>query len=126
MYDPQPPKISAGNHEWVTPDEFEKLKEKYTPEITHKMRELAKSSGHGGSDIQEDWHLIDCLHNGLPLDQTVYDAASWSSVVPLSEWSVMHRSNSIDFPDFTCGAWETNRRTMDINLEKGGNTKIIG
>ena len=126
LYDPQPPKISAGNHEWVTPDEFEKLKEKYTPEITHKMRELAKSSGHGGSDIQEDWHLIDCLHNGLPLDQTVYDAASWSSVVPLSEWSVMHRSNSIDFPDFTCGAWETNRRTMDINLEKGGNTKIIG
>ncbi|MGV8095247.1 MAG: Gfo/Idh/MocA family protein [Mangrovibacterium sp.] len=125
LFDPQPPRLAAGNHEWVSPEEFEKLKEKYTPAITRKMREAASRSGHGGSDIQLCWHLIDCLHNGLPLDQDVYDAASWSSVVPLSEWSVYHRSNSIDIPDFTCGAWKTNKQNMDINLEKGGNTKLI-
>jgi hypothetical protein len=50
----------------------------------------------------------------------VYDAASWSSIVPLSQWSVLNRSNTIDIPDFTAGAWETNKRNMDINLELGG------
>ncbi len=126
LYDPQPPRISAGNHEWVSPEEFNLLKEKYTPEITKKMFEVARTSGHGGSDIQLCWRLIDCLHNGLPLDQNVYDAASWSSIVPLSEWSVCNRSASIDIPDFSAGAWESFHQNMDINLEKGGNTKLIG
>ena len=76
-------------------------------------------------DLIMDWRLIDCLRNGLPLDMTVYDAAAWSVVGPLSEWSVAHRSNSIDVPDFTRGAWTTNKSTMDIDLLKGGNTKVI-
>ena len=72
------------------------------------------------------WHVIDCLHHGLPLPQDVYDAATWSAIVPMTSWSVQNRSNSIDVPDFTCGKWETNPRDMDINLENGGgNTKIL-
>jgi len=35
---------------------------------------------------------IDCLRNGLPLDQDVYDAALWSSIGSLSEWSVKNQS----------------------------------
>ena len=86
----------------------------------------ARSSGHGGSDMLMDWHLIDCLRNGLPLDQDVYDAAAWSAIVPLSQWSVLNRSNSIDIPDFTAGAWETNPHNMDIELTHGGaDTKIV-
>jgi predicted dehydrogenase len=126
LLDPPPPRISAGNHEWVSPEEFDTLAAQYTPEITRKMDDLAKGSGHGGSDLLEDWRLIDCLRHGLPLDQDVYDAASWSSIVPLSEWSVRNRSHSIDIPDFTAGAWTTNQRNMDINLERGGKTKVIG
>ncbi|MEN8228777.1 MAG: Gfo/Idh/MocA family oxidoreductase [Bacteroidota bacterium] len=125
LYDPQPPRISTGNHQWASTEEFEKIEKQYTPEIFHKMSELAKSSGHGGSDLLIDWHLIDCLHNGLPLDQDVYDAAAWSSVVPLTDWSVRNNSNSIRVPDFTAGAWKTNKPNMDINLERGGNTKVI-
>ena len=123
LYDPQPPRISTGNHKWASPEEFEKIKEKYTPEIFHKFNKL--SSRHGGSDLKEDWHLIDCLHNGLPLDQDVYDAAAWSSILPLSDWSVRNNSNSIKVPDYTAGAWKTNERNMDINLKRGGNTKVI-
>ena len=81
--------------------------------------------GHGGGDLLEDWRLVDCLLNGLPLDQDVYDAAAWSSIGPLSEWSVLNRSNSIDIPDFTAGAWEKNLPNMDINLTRGGHTKIL-
>lgn len=50
--------------------------------------------------LPEEWRLIDCLRNGLPLDQDVYDAAAWSSIVPLSEWPVLHRSTSAAVPDF--------------------------
>ena len=127
LYDPQPPRLSAGNHEWVSSEEFKALEDRYTPRITRQVSELARQigAGHGGTDLLEDWRLVDCLRNGLPLDQDVYDAAAWSAIVPLSEWSVLNRSNSIEIPDFTAGAWKTNTLNMDINLEKGGNTKVL-
>jgi hypothetical protein len=71
-----------------------------------------KIGGHGGMDFLMDWRLIDCLRNGLPLDQDVYDAALWSSIAPLSEWSVANRSNSIDVPDFTCGRGKPTVRSI--------------
>lgn len=121
---PEPPKISIGD-KWVTPEEFNAIEEKYTPAIVKKVGEVAKQvGGHGGMDFLEDWRLIDCLRNGLPLDQDCYDAALWSAVAPLSEKSVASRSNSVDVPDFTGGAWKTNQ-PVDILLEKGGNTKAI-
>ena len=86
---------------------------------------MSKNSGHGGSDLKEDWRLIDCLHNGIQLDQDVYDAAAWSSILPLTDWSVRNNSNSIEVPDFTAGAWKTNKRNMDIDLKRGGNTRVI-
>jgi len=59
-------------------------------------------------DFLMDWHTIDCLRNGLPVDMDVYDAALWSSIAPLTEKSVANRSASIDIPDFTSGSWKTN------------------
>jgi len=126
LFDPQPPRLATGNHEWVSREEFEKLKIKYTPKLFEKMGKMASESGHGGSDLLLSWRLIDCLHNGFPLDQDIYDAASLSSVIPLSEWSVRNHSNSIEIPDFTAGAWETNKRNMDINMERGYTTKVKG
>ena len=58
-------------------------------------------------DYIEDYRLIECLRTGKPIDQDVYDAASWSVVSGLSEWSVAHKSKPIDFPDFTRGRWKT-------------------
>ncbi len=62
---------------------------------------------------------------GLPLDQNVYDGALWSSIAPLSEWSVANRSQSIDVPDFTGGSWKTNK-PHDINLEDRRNNQSSG
>jgi hypothetical protein len=53
-----------------------------------------------------DYRLIYCLHNGLPLDQDVYDAAEWSSLSALSEKSVENHGMPIKVPDFTRGAWK--------------------
>jgi len=67
---------------------------------------------------------MDCLRNGLPLDIDVYDAALWSSISPLTEISVANKSKAMDIPDFTRGAWKTNK-PVDILLEKGANTKVL-
>jgi len=64
------------------------------------------SVGHGGMDWLEDWRLISCLRQGLPTDQNVYDAAAWSVIGPLSEWSVAHGTRPIPVPDFTRGRWK--------------------
>ena len=74
-------------------------------------------------DFIMDWRLIDCLRNGLPLDQDVYDAALWSAVAPLSERSVANKSKTVDIPDFTRGAWKTNK-PVNLTLDGGGDTKV--
>ena len=123
---PSPARIATSHHGWLSDEEFRELEEIYTPEITKRVGEMARQvGGHGGMDTLMDWRLVDCLRNGLPPDMDVYDAALWSSVIPLSEWSVANRSASADIPDFTGGSWKTNKPLMDINLEKGGNTLLI-
>ncbi len=117
------PRIATG-HEWFKPEEMKELEVKYTPEIVKRIGEMAKKvGGHGGMDFMMDWRLIDCLRNGLPLDQDVYDAALWSSIAPLSEKSLTNRSNSVDVPDFTNGAWKTNS-PVDLTLKGGGTTGV--
>lgn len=121
---PLPGKIAFGHEDWLNEEEYKKVEEQYTPAIVKKVGEMAKQvGGHGGMDFLMDWRTIDCLRNGLPVDMDVYDAALWSSIAPLSEWSVAHRSNSIEVPDFTAGSWKTNQ-PVDISLQKGGNTNV--
>lgn len=120
------PQIANSHDGWLEQEEFDAVIEKYTPEIMKRVGEMARRmGGHGGMDTLMTWRLIDCLRNGIPLDMDVYDAASWSSVVMLSEWSVANEATPIHFPDFTSGAWKTNKPNMDIELERGGNTRFV-
>lgn len=109
--------------QWISEEDYKLLEKKYEPPIVKKLGEIAKQIGaHGGGDFLMDWRTIDCLRNGLPLDQDVYDAALWSSIGPLTEWSVANQA-TIKIPDFTAGAWKTNQ-PLDILLSKGGNTGV--
>ena len=45
--------------------------------------------------------------DGWYLDTNVYDLAASCCIGELSERSVRNRSSSVDFPDFTKGAWKT-------------------
>lgn len=122
---PLPARIYLTHNVPVSEEEMKKLEEKYTPELTRFLAENAiKFGGHGGMDFICDYRLIDLLHNGLPLDISVYDGAAWSAVTPLSLWSVTHGSQPIDFPDFTGGTWKTNE-PVDLSLRGGGSTKVI-
>ena len=120
---PGPQKVALG-HSWLKPEELKQLEEKYAPPIVNHIGSIAKEvGGHGGMDFIMDWRLIDCLRNGLPLDQDVYDAAAWSSVFPLSQRSVAKKSRTIDIPDFTRGAWQHNK-PVDLTLNGGANTGV--
>ena len=120
---PGPERIGFG-HSWAKPEELKKLYEQYSPPIIKHIGEIAKEvGGHGGMDFIMDWRLIDCLRNGLPLDQDVYDAASWSSILPLTQQSVNNKSRTVDVPDFTRGAWKTNK-PHDLTLNGGATTTV--
>jgi hypothetical protein len=135
MYESNPDRISTaekhtgwGHYDWIPDEEFRALLEKYKPEVNKRFEELSKQaqkldkSGHSYYQTSPtDWRLIDCLRNGLPVDMDVYEAATSSAAIPLSIWSNENRAFA-DVPDFTNGAWETNVRGMDINLQRGGGT----
>lgn len=122
---PEPGRISGADGEsWLSESELKLLEQRYQPAIVKKIGELAKEvGGHGGMDFLMDWRTIDCLRNGLPFDQDVYDAALWSAIAPLTEQSISRRSASVDIPDFTNGSWKTNK-PIDIALTKGGTTNV--
>lgn len=130
IYDAGHSKIAL-SEEWLSDGEFKSLVEKFTPDLSKNFEEKLQQVGGPRGDrsyervTASDWRLIDCLRNGLPLEMDVYDAALWSSITPLSEWSVAHQGNTVEVPDFTAGAWKTNQRGMDIGLQKGGNTKLV-
>ena len=95
-------------HGWMSDAELAALKAKYVHPLWDKNGDTAKKAGgHGGMDYLLLLRLCYCLHNGLPLDISVYDTALWSSVVELSERSVLKRGASVDVPDFTRGGWKT-------------------
>jgi hypothetical protein len=123
---PLPAKFSfPGDENWISEDQQKEFESKYQPAIVKKIGEMAKEvGGHGGMDFLMNWRTIDCLRNGLPLDIDVYDAALWSSIAPLTEWSVANKSKPINVPDFTNGSWKSNL-PVDITLEKGATTKVM-
>jgi hypothetical protein len=123
---PLPGKFSiAGKEDWMSEQTSHDLQEKYTPDIVTRVGEMAKKvGGHGGMDFLMNWRTIDCLRNSLPLDIDVYDAATWSSIAPLTESSVANHSKLITVPDFTSGSWKTNR-PVDNTLQNAGTTKVI-
>ncbi|MBO7684106.1 MAG: Gfo/Idh/MocA family oxidoreductase [Kiritimatiellae bacterium] len=101
-------KVGGGVHSYFDDKKTEEMRRKYAHPLWAQSGELAKKmGGHGGMDFLMELRLAYCLQNGLPLDQNVYDLASWCCLCELSEKSVRNRSTSVDVPDFTRGAWET-------------------
>lgn len=99
--------LEPDSHHWLDAEKYDKLLNEYEHPLAKKVGEKAREvGGHGGMDFIMDWRLIQCLREGLPLDQDVYDAAAWSSIVELSEISVRDKSNSVKVPDFTRGVWK--------------------
>ena len=97
-------------HEWAQKDDFKKLYEEFEHPLYKRMGELAvKMGGHGGMDFIMLCRMVECLRNGEPLDQNVYEGAFWSAVRPLSAKSEETGGEPQVFPDFTRGDWKTTK-----------------
>ncbi len=91
------------NDRW---EELAAYRAQYDHPLWTGLDERAAGAGHGGMDYIEDYRLVQCLRQGAPMDMDVYDGAAWTAVIMLSEQSIAGRSRSVDFPDFTRGAWQ--------------------
>ena len=111
--------IQPNSHEFMKEDEQKAYLKKYEHPLSKYIGEKArKVGGHGGMDFIMIWRLVYCLQNGYPLDQSVYDAAAWSSLVELTERSVLNQSCSVAIPDFTRGAWKEYAPWPVIDMDK--------
>ena len=70
-------------------------------------RREAAGSGHGGVDFFVVRAFLDTVRSGSSPPVDVYDAAAWSSIIPLSAKSLAEGSAPQEIPDFTQGKWET-------------------
>ncbi|TSB31140.1 Gfo/Idh/MocA family oxidoreductase [Streptomyces sp. NBC_01525] len=69
--------------------------------------------GHGGMDYMLVFRLMQCMRLGLVPDFDVYDAATWTAPVPLSDASIKAGGAPQEIPDFTRGHWKKARPGMD-------------
>lgn len=89
-------------HRWEEANDWLK---QFDHPLWKKYNTEAEGAGHGGMDFFALNAFVEAIKNNEPTPISVYDSAAWSVITPLSEWSVAHNSNSIDFPDFTQGQW---------------------
>lgn len=97
---------TENHHQWVQGEQLEILYEMYDHPLYKRLSATTRDSGHGGMDGMMAYRIVECLRNGLPLDQNVYEGCLWSAVSPLSERSVASGGAPQPFPDFTRGNWK--------------------
>ncbi|MET2983822.1 Gfo/Idh/MocA family oxidoreductase [Aureibaculum sp. 2308TA14-22] len=97
---------TKNHHQWAQGEQLASLYEKYDHPLYKRLNEAAKGSGHGGMDGIMMYRIVECLQEGIPLDQNVYEGCFWSAVSPLSELSVAQGGMPQKFPDFTRGNWK--------------------
>ena len=97
----------GGCHEWYEGKEAEaELYALYDHPLYKRLgEEASRKDNRGGMNYIMLYRVIECLHNGEPMDQNVYEGAFWSAVGPLSEKSVNEGGAPQIFPDFTRGDW---------------------
>ena len=98
--------ITKDHHSWVQGEAMAAVYEKYDHPLYKRLNSQAKGSGHGGMDGIMMYRIFECLQQGQPLDQNLYEGCFWSAVSPLSEASVASGGQPQQFPDFTRGQWK--------------------
>lgn len=100
---------TESHHQWAQGEQLAAVYEKYDHPMYKRLNQKTKDSGHGGMDGMMMYRIVECLRNGLPLDQNIYEGCFWSAVGPLSERSVASGGAPQPFPDFTRGNWKNTK-----------------
>jgi predicted dehydrogenase len=99
--------------------DFGAYQQQYDHPLWQGLDQRAAGGGHGGMDWIEDYRLIQCLRQGAPLDWDVYDGAACTAIIMASEQSIANRSQPVDLPDFTRGAWPSRPPTGIVDADGG-------
>jgi hypothetical protein len=83
--------------------------ERYDHPLWKRYAPQAEGAGHGGMDFFVIHAFIEALKAGAPMPIDIYDAVTWSAITPLSEESIAGDNKTVEFPDFTAGAWKIRR-----------------
>jgi len=105
--------ITQDHHRWVQGEQLNAVYERYDHPLYKRLNQDTQNSGHGGMDGIMMIRIVECLQQGLPLDQNLYEGAFWSAVGPLSTNSVAQGGMPQNFPDFTRGNWI---KTNSLNI----------
>lgn len=97
---------SAKPHQW---EPAQPWLDRYDHPLWKKFGDEAAGGGHGGMDFFVVRAFIEALKNASPMPIDIYDAVTWSAITPLSERSIGLGSMTVEFPDFTAGAWKTRK-----------------
>ena len=106
---------TSESHRWDNMNEG--WLEEYDHPLWKKYGEYATGSGHGGMDFFVIHAFVETVKRKAlpPLD--AYDAAAWSAITPLSEYSIANNGEPQDFPDFTRGNWIKRKPVFALNDE---------
>ncbi len=96
-------------HQWEAGESYDAYMKEYDHPLWREQAESAKEGGHGGIDYFMIQDFVDSVKQNQHPPIDVYDAATWSSIVPLSEKSILGGSEPVFFPDFTKGNWIINK-----------------
>jgi predicted dehydrogenase len=100
------------SHRW---EDAQPWLDKYDHPLWKKYGNDAQGAGHGGMD----WFVLNAFVEAVKLKtntpQDVYDAVTWSAIVPLSESSINMGGQSVEFPDFTQGKWMYRKNDFALN-----------
>ena len=83
--------------------------------LWRRLGERAAGGGHGGMDFFVVHAFVEALKAGAPMPIDVFDAVAWSAITPLSEHSIADGNRTVDFPDFTEGAWKGRDRIFALD-----------
>ena len=83
--------------------------------LWQRLGERAAGGGHGGMDFFVVHAFVEALKAGAPMPIDVYDAVAWSAITPLSEQSIAEDNRTLEFPDFTEGAWKDRPRIFALD-----------
>lgn len=93
---------SSRAHQW---DDAKTWLDKYDHPLWQKWSKDTEGAGHGGMDFFVIHAFVESIKRKTPTPMDVYDAATWSSITPLSERSIELGNQTVEVPDFTGGQW---------------------
>ncbi len=89
--------VRSPEHQWEAADAY---LDEFAHPLWTRWHGVADASGHGGADFYVIQEFADCIREGRPSPINVVDAATWSSIVPLTTQSLRAGGEPVEIPAF--------------------------